>query len=561
MKTEKKNLNFYSRSDHSYNCNFTFQEFQACLSKVHKSSPGPDNISYIMLLHLTSESQSNLLYRFNRIWNEHCFPASWQEAIIIPIPKPGKDITNPLYYHPIALTSCLSVSTTPWGADRPSMLKIYKATILSKLDYGCQINGSSRKTILQKFDPIQHAALRLYSGAFRTFPVESLYVDCFEPVLNYRRQMLSLHYYFKIKSNAYHPFHNFKLRPFLVRLQEARKSFIPVFFSRVHNILTDLNLLYVHVTIQPKRNFPSWKFFETHVLHPYENFNKSNTAVIIYQQTFIEHREHYNNFVPIYTDGSKSADQVSFAVVFPSTIFSFRLHHSCSIFIAEITDVLYALEEISKSIQKMSLIYTDSLSVLKSLDSVHDHTHPLVFNVLYILEKLASQCFIINLCWISSHVGILGNEQAEKSATFSINGAVPVGNLKKHIKLLLYSKWQAQWNVETGNMLHAVKPTPQSWPSLKNRKADTILTRLRVGHTRFTHRHLLLGEQAPMCSRCNCTMSVQHILAECSNFNSQRLRFFLILLEFHSLHYLVKLHIFIFESNQFLFSYLSVVQF
>ncbi|GBN70941.1 hypothetical protein AVEN_160055-1 [Araneus ventricosus] len=177
----------------------------------------------------------------------------------------------------------------------------------------------------------------------------------------------------------------------------------------------------------------------------------------------------------------------------------------------------------------MFIIYTDSLSVLKSLDSAHDHTHPLVFNVLDILEKIASQGFIINLCWIPSHVGIFGNEQADKaakSATSSINGTVPVDDLKNHIKLLLYTKWQEQWNVETRNKLHALKPTVQSWLSLKNRKADTVFTRLRVGHTSFTHRHLLLGEQAPMCSQCNCIMSVHHILSECSNFNSQRLHFF-----------------------------------
>ncbi|GBN71036.1 hypothetical protein AVEN_82692-1 [Araneus ventricosus] len=187
------------------------------------------------------------------------------------------------------------------------------------------------------------------------------------------------------------------------------------------------------------------------------------------------------------------------------------------------------MEQIPKSIQKLFIIYTVSLSVLKAHDSVHDHTHPLVFNVLDILEKLASKGFIINLCWIPSHVGILGNEQADKadkSATFSINGTIPVGDLKNHFKLLLYTEWQEQWNVETGNKRHAIKPTVQSWPSLKNRKADTILTRLRVGHTRVTHRHLLLGEQAPMCSQCNCTLSVHHILSECSNFNSQRLRFF-----------------------------------
>ncbi|GFU13055.1 hypothetical protein TNCV_2128831 [Trichonephila clavipes] len=34
------------------------------------------------------------------------------------------------------------------------------------------------------------------------------------------------------------------------------------------------------------------------------------------------------------------------------------------------------------------------------------------------------------------------------------------------------------------------------------RRTDVKLTRLRIGHTRFTHRHLLLGEDAPECSSC-----------------------------------------------------------
>ncbi|GFT57595.1 RNA-directed DNA polymerase from mobile element jockey [Trichonephila clavipes] len=39
------------------------------------------------------------------VWEEHCFPFSWREAIVIPILKPGKVATDPLSYHPIALTS------------------------------------------------------------------------------------------------------------------------------------------------------------------------------------------------------------------------------------------------------------------------------------------------------------------------------------------------------------------------------------------------------------------------------------------------------------------------
>ena len=35
------------------------------------------------------------------------FPHSWRQATNVPIPKPGKDHTNPSNYRPIALTSCL----------------------------------------------------------------------------------------------------------------------------------------------------------------------------------------------------------------------------------------------------------------------------------------------------------------------------------------------------------------------------------------------------------------------------------------------------------------------
>ncbi|GBN98431.1 hypothetical protein AVEN_242027-1 [Araneus ventricosus] len=106
-------------------------------------------------------------------------------------------------------------SNTLWGADRLSLQRIYRAAILSKLDYGSAIYGSARKSILEKLDPIHHSALRLCSGAFRTSPTSSLYVDCYEPPLEIRRQILSLHYYLRISSNTRHPCHGFQLRLFL----------------------------------------------------------------------------------------------------------------------------------------------------------------------------------------------------------------------------------------------------------------------------------------------------------------------------------------------------------
>ncbi|GBN76467.1 putative RNA-directed DNA polymerase from transposon BS [Araneus ventricosus] len=104
---EKQKLNFNSRTNFSYNSNFSFLEFQSCLASVHDSSPGPDSITYSMIKHLTPESQNALLHFYNRIWQEQYFPTLWQQAIIIPLLKPGKDPKNPSNYRPIALTCCL----------------------------------------------------------------------------------------------------------------------------------------------------------------------------------------------------------------------------------------------------------------------------------------------------------------------------------------------------------------------------------------------------------------------------------------------------------------------
>ena len=60
-----------------------------------------------MLKHLSEPALKSLLNIFNDIWTTGVFPPSWSEATIIPIPKPGKDPTDPGNYRPIALTSCI----------------------------------------------------------------------------------------------------------------------------------------------------------------------------------------------------------------------------------------------------------------------------------------------------------------------------------------------------------------------------------------------------------------------------------------------------------------------
>ena len=60
----------------------------------------------------------SILEIYNYIWQWGDFPDCWSEATIIPIPKPGKDHSDPNNYRPIALTSCVCWTLERMTNDR-----------------------------------------------------------------------------------------------------------------------------------------------------------------------------------------------------------------------------------------------------------------------------------------------------------------------------------------------------------------------------------------------------------------------------------------------------------
>ena len=87
--------------------------------------------------------------------------------------------------------------------------------------------------------------------------------------------------------------------------------------------------------------------------------------------------------------------------------------------------------------------------------------------------------------------------------------------------------FQARWNDCSHNKLHDIKDKFSTSLQIyaDNRKEDVVLTRLRIGHTRLTHKHYLLNEEIPMCIACDCPLTIKHILVECADtvFNQTRI--------------------------------------
>ena len=119
------------------------------------------------------------------------------------------------------------VGHTDWGADCIILLHLYHSLVHSKLDYGCIVYGSARRSFLKQLDPIHHQGLWITLGAFRTSPAQSLYIEAHEPSLTTRQLKLSLNYVLKLKSLPENPAYSCVFEPENTKLYEESESKVP----------------------------------------------------------------------------------------------------------------------------------------------------------------------------------------------------------------------------------------------------------------------------------------------------------------------------------------------
>ena len=134
------------------------------------------------------------------------------------------------------------------------------------------------------------------------------------------------------------------------------------------------------------------------------------------------------------------------------------------------------------------------------------------------------------------HRNIPGNETADRAAKAALSKElpptfeVPSTDYLTKIRPFISSDWQVRWDEQPNNKLYSIMPSVDEvyYSGCKNRKDDIIISRLRIGHTRLTHCHLMEKKPPPICTFCsdNHELSVKHILLECSSFTYKRRRRF-----------------------------------
>ena len=114
------------------------------------------------------------------------------------------------------------------------------------------------------------------------------------------------------------------------------------------------------------------------------------------------------------------------------------------------------------------------------------------------------------------------------SASVITQGKIPPESFFPHISKLCMKEWQDSWDSTPTNKLFSIKPVlGKNKPHTSLcRRDETVLTRIRIGHSRITHSYLLSRENQPICDHCKCVFTVKHILLECPSTAVVRHKYF-----------------------------------
>ena len=169
------------------------------------------------------------------------------------------------------------------------------------------------------------------------------------------------------------------------------------------------------------------------------------------------------------------------------------------------------------------MIYCDSKGALQSIQQ-YDPINPLTKNIQCLINRHKYRLGnTILFCWVPAHCNIPGNEHADKAAkqgskqAASSNFFVTAKDMHAYIQAK-GKKWLQNWwdGINEGRKLYHIDPKigEKKYPSFICRLDEIKFNRIRLGHTRFTQKHLPAGENPPECIICHRPITVKHIFIE-----------------------------------------------
>ena len=419
-----------------------------------------------------------------------------------------------------------AVSAKEWGADKTTLLRLYWAVVRSKIEYGSVLYQVGKSSSLKKLDSVHNEALRLCTGAFKSSPIQSIQIEAEDTPLYIRRRELSLRHYTRTISLSHlknATTTDETLDQLYYETNNAKQPLGVKMRSYINTNMEDLD-----ITEVPEKKLPPWNYDCIQTCTAGVKYSKSANQML-QKYFFLEHLEiHHQGHNIIYTDGSKDPSGVGFSLIHISDQIRGSLPKHTSIFSAELTAINAALKRIEESELINWTIVTDSASSMEAIKNPAIR-HPVAIEIQNRILTLTSNGKHIKICKVPSHVGVEGNELADKHAKAAIQTpgmhitGLPIQDAKYYIRTKVYKEWQTVWDINTSK-LKEIRPTVDKWKEERGMKRghQVKLSRLRIGHTKYTHEYLMKKEAPPECDLCHTRLTIKHLLIECQKHKKAR---------------------------------------
>ncbi|KAL4143546.1 hypothetical protein QTP88_005865 [Uroleucon formosanum] len=539
---------------------------ETALSSKKSNACGIDNIPTIFLLNLPKNGKLYLLKIFNHIWMENQYPTTWLTAIIKPIHKPNKPKNHVSSYRPISII-CSMTKLLEKIINARLMWYLESNNLLSNLQHGFRKNNSTLDSLaiieneiketfnqnqylvllsldLQKafdtiwrhrlikymvqlnlkgasaltiktLEPIHNTALRLSIDAFKSSPVLSIINITGSKSLEKRRIKHTLEYSSKTLIATKNPISTILRNS----INQFQNNDINNLGTRTATYASDLNISFTNQLNPQASEQPPWITSNLLIYFNLTAHKKKETDSYIYKSNFFNLKNSLPPHQEIYIDASKNTEGTAIAIIQPNSQTAFQIPSYNSIYTAEYLALLKATELAASSDIQSSTIYTNSLSALTNLANPQKNNPigNLILNIIFLSKK------DIRFLWVPGHNNIPGNEIADEIAKKATKEPTDFWNITTHLdtKLLINTNLDQtclqEWRSLRNNKLREMKSSTLPWlpDTSLPRRHQIVLNRLRIGHTLYTHEHLMSKKEQPICTSCNTVTTVKHLLTEC----------------------------------------------
>jgi ribonuclease HI/exonuclease III len=419
-----------------------------------------------------------------------------------------------------------------WGATKTALLQIYRALIRSSLEYGASLFYTASKYQLSRLDRIQTRCLRISCGAIKTTDLHDLQNECGEPPLELRRQHILLRHFTRVIADAGNPANSCLIPDWRTEWAKFKEHKQPI----IARLAIGKDILNIKTQSKMAPDHPPWRIIPTGVdISLAKMIRKKTDDPEDMKRCTTDFIEQYKDGTHIYTDGSKTDDhRTAFGVYIKEAEdgFGARLPNHNTVYAAEICAIMEALrwikeERPSHLTHKDHYIFSDSLSALQAIEASNVYyTENIITEIHQLNTAISRRGLNVKLIWIPSHVGIQGNEEADRMAkiatTFPADDNIHIPPSRKTayraIDNIILKTWQKQYEASSQKTWYKqLEPTvsKQIKYTAKSRLEEITMTRVRFQRCNTRRRlYHLKRTKDDKCTNCpDQKEDLQHFMA------------------------------------------------